>query len=641
MSWTRTKYIHIIIASVLTIGVGGMWYFQRLTDPFYWLMLTIVAWATLIFYFFQSKYLLQSIFFTVAFTSGVYGFSTQAYSNYSLINSVYSTFRLFLLDVDNVFTKTGSNFFKLPLSIEIARWSAAFYTVSTFSLLFFRYFGQTLKANWVRFRGNHILIFGYSNHAAILIENLAKDGYRVAIVEEKLSDEERMDIYESGAAYFTGNSLKTSVYKKSALTRAKHILLMDQEDSKNLDNYLSISNYLNEQNIDNIVQLFIHIKNKKSEQILENIVKDSKKGQTLEKMRTRVFNSYQLHAEKLLEKNPLHTGYEESLRKFDGNSLHLLFIGFGKMNQHLAHQALHRTHYISNQKIKVTVFDRNIKKVQKDWNYLAPFASKVANCTFKSLDLDYEKVNDQLGLIEKPTHVFISLYDDYLDMIEGLQLIQSLKDVPIFIKMQDNRILSDWLQENESEYLKVKRYNFLREVLTFESVVEGEVQRMAEIAHENYRELKENLGKGEERAWVNLDEFKRESNRYQMLHGEIKLMLMGLTTTDQSGERSLSLQEFNDHVKPLVETMAKVEKERWNAFYYLKGWSTLPLEQVTPDYKDDSDKKVHGCLVSWDELDEVSKKAQVNFKEYDIDTIYNLYHYFTAQGLKIIKGEKE
>lgn len=637
MGLKQPKYIHIGLALILTVCVAVLWHYERLTDSNYWFFMTAVAWATLLFYSFQKTYLLQSISFTIAFVSGVYGFLTQTYSDYPLLNAIYSTFRLFLLDVDTVFNAEGNKYVNLPLSVEIARWSAAFYTISTISLLLFRYFRQTIKVNWMIFRGKHILIFGYNAHSAILLENLAKDRHRVVVVEDKLSDEQRNQIHQLGAAYYPGSSQDQTTLKRVSLLSSKHVVLMHMDDSRNLDDYLSIRNHVEQKTTENTIQLFIHIENKKTEQILENITKNDVKNHFITRLRTRFFNTYQLHAEQLLEKHPLHQGYESRLRKAGGEPLHLLFIGFGKMNQHLAYQALHRTHYISAGKTKITVFDREIQKVKKDWDYFAPFADKVAEIHFHSIDLHKEKIDDQLASIEKPTHVFVSLYDDYLDMMEGLQLTYCLKDVPIFIKMQDNRLVSNWLQDNDNDYAKVQRYTFLREVLTYESVLEGKHQNIAKDAHENYRAFNRDRNKPEGPPWESLDEFKRESNRYQMLHSETKLMLLGLKPTSQTEGKPLTPEDYIAFVGPLAETLAKVEKKRWNAFYYLRGWDVLPLEQVTPTYKDDVDQKLHSCLVSWENLDKVSEKANIDFKLYDLEAVYNLIYYFKAQNIDITK----
>ena len=637
MGLKQLKYIHITLASILTLSVAGLWQYDKLIDSTYWLIMTAVTWATLLFYSFQKTYLLQSISFTIALISGVYGFSTQTYSYYPWLNALYSTFRLFLLDVDTVFNAEGNKYVNLPLSVEIARWSAAFYTISTISLLFFRYFWQTIKVNWFVFRGKHILIFGYNAHSAILLENLTKDRHRVVVVEDKLSDEQRNQIDQLGAAYFPGSSQDNTTLKRISLLSSKYIVLMHMDDSRNLDDYLSIRSHVDQNIINETIQLIIHIENKKTEQILENITRNDVKSNFITKLRTRFYNTYQLHAEQLLEKHPLHQGYESRLRKPDGDPLHLLFIGFGKMNQHLAYQALHRTHYISADKTKITVFDREIEKVKKEWDYIAPLSDKVAELHFNSIDLDKEKIDDQLASIEKPTHVFVSLYDDYLDMMEGLQLTYCLKDVPIFIKMQDNRLVSNWLHENDNDYAKVQRYTFLREVLTYESVLEGRHQNIAKDAHEKYRAFNRDRNKPEGPPWESLDEFKRESNRYQMLHNETKLMLLGLKPTNQTVGKLLTPEDYKDFVSPLAETLAKVEKNRWNAFYYLRGWDVLPLEQVTPKYKDDMDRKLHSCLVSWENLDKVSEKANIDFKLYDFETVYNLIYYYKAQKINITK----
>jgi probable glutathione-regulated potassium-efflux system protein kefB len=83
-----------------------------------------------------------------------------------------------------------------------------------------------------------------------------------------------------------------------------------------------------------------------------------------------------------------------------------------------------------------------------------------------------------------------------------------------------------------------------------------------------------------------------------------------------------------------IEKIARMEKNRWNAFHILNGWTTLlkSNEQDYP-YRKNKDTKEHPCLVRWEDLIEVSKdivnddntKKNCNYKGDDVETVMRAY----------------
>src|SRR5699024_12599514 len=80
---------------------------------------------------FTLRYALHVFLFSLAFISGFYGFYHHSVENHSISNALYFTFRLYLLDLADVFTQDGSSPIRYPIFLEIARWTAASYTITT------------------------------------------------------------------------------------------------------------------------------------------------------------------------------------------------------------------------------------------------------------------------------------------------------------------------------------------------------------------------------------------------------------------------------------------------------------------------------------------------------------------------------
>src|SRR5690625_7407780 len=79
---------------------------------FYLLVFPVVFLYTL-------RYALHIFLFSLAFISGFYGFYHHSFDNHSISNALYFTFRLYLLDLADVFTQDGSSPIRYPLLLEI------------------------------------------------------------------------------------------------------------------------------------------------------------------------------------------------------------------------------------------------------------------------------------------------------------------------------------------------------------------------------------------------------------------------------------------------------------------------------------------------------------------------------------------
>lgn len=627
---------HILAAIIFTlfgfIGIMFKWF----SDPVYVLFLIGFSWVTLVFYvhFRLKKYFLPGFFILFTLVSGIYGFCQHSYDLYkhSFVNSVYSTIRLFFLDVDPVFNEAANKYVKLPLPVELARWTAAISTITTIGLFLLKYFGLSLKGDLYSLFGGHVIVAGYNEKSSILIKNLREEKHRVSVIAENFSDDEKRELFKLGVPIYLDESkdLANMLIKCGAL-KAKHVILFHEDDFINLENYISIQNEVNPVNQ---LQVSLHLEHPKSMQVYERMLKEEN-----DKMRSYSFSTSQLVAEKMLMDHPLYLGYENQLRRPDGDPLHLLFIGFGKSNQRIAFQALNLCHFLTKNKIKFTIFDRDIKKVKKEWGFLAKKANDLADIQFKSIDIAKHDIKEELAKLNASiTHVFLSLQDDFLDMIEGLELIEPLPDVPVFIKMMDNHKVSNWLDTNENEYKLVKRYASQEEVLNSDYVLDKKLIEQAKKAHDNYQKQRAKQKIEPDKDWDQLSTFKQESNRYQMLHNDTKLMLLGLKKIPKEGSAHpyRPLSNFEELIEPYKEALAETEHNRWNTFHYLRGWTTAPQDTHLSKVELEN-LKLHKSLVDWEELSEPTK-------DYDRDTIKYLQLYYESQEFEVVSendAEKE
>ncbi|MEC1525682.1 NAD-binding protein [Neobacillus niacini] len=612
-----------VLATIITIVLCGYWFI------FYYRIL--------------KKNRIQVLLFIVAVTTGVYGFKFQAIEEYSLTNALYSTFRLFLLDVDPVFSKSASKFTTYPLAIEISRWTAAAYTISTLFSLIYLFFNQSLKLALYRIFGNHIVISGYHKKSKVLIENLRKQQKKVVLIVEEISESQMTYLRELGVILLIGKQGSTSLYKKCKLSSAEYFIIFHEEDSKNLNEILSLNVFVKETGVSlSLKQVIVHLGYHQSYELFEEIETDlSLKTNRADYLPVKPFNLQKLVAEKLFNEYPLHEGYEERLRSPNGEALHLLIIGFGQTGQHLAVQAIERAHYINSAQIKITILDKHAEKVKKDWYDNYPKSKRVADLTFHTIDIETDSIDDYVLAKEAGyTHIFVCLKDDFEDLKAGIQLGKTIPHLPIYLKLSEKAQISHWLHTNTEKFNKLYLFGNYEEALTYDYVVNDQLENRAKNIHEAYKTSKEVGSKKKQGTWDQLSTFLKESNRNQLNHAEVKLMLMGLKAVAadeiaKSGQKALTAKEYLAVAQEQLALLGAAEHQRWNAFHFLRGWDTL--EEIADGKTKDPDKRLHACLVTYDDLKKIEEITGEDYQKYDCDVVLELYQTMQMGRYGIVK----
>ncbi|WP_121663757.1 NAD-binding protein [Metabacillus litoralis] len=603
-------------------------------------ILTVIFLTYGLIYRFFRKNRLQVFLGLIAISVGYYGFKFLAIENYSFINAIYSTFRLFILDVDPVFSKEATKFIKYPFAIELARFTAAACTISTVFSLVYSFFNQSVKLLWHRVFGDHIVISGFNRYSKALIENLRNQHKQVILLAEDIPESQKKYLQSLGVIVFMGKQGDSLLYKKSKLLQAGIFIIFHEDDSKNLNEVLALDEYV-EKDWSRLraKQVILHLVNSQSFELFEDI----EENLAINRIVTiKPINLHRLVAEKILDDYPLYQGYEERLKKENGQPLHLLFVGFGQTGQQMAVQAIERSHFINSNLLKITVLDKEAPKVQKLWFDNYPKSNKFVNIKFQKLDIEIESIYEYLKQSSVEfTHVFVCLKDDFQDLKEGIELTRKVPELPIYLKMNEEAQISEWLQKNQSKYGKLRLFGDLQSVLNYENIIDDVQENLAKKVHEGYQEIKKaETGKTPEK-WEDLSTFKKESNRNQLNHAYVKLMLLELQAVQKEkvGVQTIITEtQFKNLALSKMEAIAAAEHQRWNTFHYLRGWDTL--DHITKEHGVNIPNKLHGCIVPYDDLERISVIRGENYKQYDRETVLNLYKTMDMAGLVIVqRGE--
>src|SRR5699024_11270395 len=95
----------------------------------------------------------------------------------------------YLLDLADVFTQDGSSPIRYPLLLEIARWTAASYTISTIFIAMYRSLEKRISLFIAQSIGRHHVVFSYNEKSQYLIQDLCVNNERVIVVDDKLTPE--------------------------------------------------------------------------------------------------------------------------------------------------------------------------------------------------------------------------------------------------------------------------------------------------------------------------------------------------------------------------------------------------------------------------------------------------------------------
>lgn len=145
-----------------------------------------------------------------------------------------------------------------------------------------------------------------------------------------------------------------------------------------------------------------------------------------------------------------------------------------------------------------------------------------------------------------------------------------------------------------------------------------------------------NNGKTPQENWYDTDYFSRMSSRAS---ADFAPAYLYMTHTDGKTAAKEGLV-LTDRQK---DNLGKTEHLRWNAFHFVSGYSPMPddvFEKRAEIYRaqkaagkseirigKDQENRLHACLVSWEELDELSAKenrvtgGNTDYKEYDIRNV--------------------
>lgn len=500
---------------------------------------------------------------------------------------------------------------------------------------------------------DHIVICGLGDMGFALAKDILSNhaGEKLLVADINSSNENLNRICMLGAFAITGDAIDAKVLDRINIARAKKIILLTGNDVSNLEILNAISKKLNVK-----ADIYIHLESKENYEFLSSFKKQGDNA-----INIKVFSVYDNAAQTLFMKHPI--GENVDTMNDNDRSVNFAIVGFDAVGLSVLYRALNLGHFFNGKPLNVTIFDSNPEEKKTNFLKLYPISLKAGgiinwNIDFKSdgeiFNADGIKGFDQIVFCK--TSVQESLTD--IARIVKNQSKYLNKNQQFFIFTDKHDGIKDIASAKDLSDMgkNIIPFGSFSQICSYDVVVNEIYDKMAMQADRRYNKLH-----GYETSWNKLSPFLQDSNRMQVEHLPIKLKvvnaLFDVNTYKRPYDKTKSEAELRwfmldgkpvsdanktglwdsiDGAKILaeylnlddIEKIAKMEKNRWNAFHILNGWTTLlkPDGQNYP-YRKNKDTKEHSCLVSWDELDKVSidLKNSHNYKSDDVETAMRAY----------------
>ncbi|WP_029231068.1 hypothetical protein [Butyrivibrio sp. VCB2006] len=333
----------------------------------------------------------------------------------------------------------------------------------------------------------------------------------------------------------------------------------------------------------------------------------------------RVFDKAELLARLLMQKYPICDAISFDEKGKATCDTNVLLIGFGRKGQELLEKIIINGQF-EGSNFKVKVFDSHGRNT--DGFFRARFSTLLDN-----YDISFENADGrsrELALyleenIEKLRYIAVTVGDDRMGREIAMNILEFMRTRGINLPVY--QCCSDCIAKFEVGKL-VERYSLFDANILYTGTMDDLAKKLNHYYMNNSASPKKN--------WADCSYFDRMSSR---------------ASADYQAALQKRLGVCNGQELPgeVLENLAKSEHLRWNAFYYASGYTKMDMEtfkkrasQAKENSKlrpsKDTEKKRHICLVTWEELDEISEcESSLSGKEVD-------YKQKDRNNVLVIKG---
>lgn len=539
---------------------------------------------------------------------GIIGFSQIPTISY--LNSIYFTSRLFLLNFDIPIDS------KYPLILEWGRWFAFFTFFSSIIQGGIKLFNNQIRNILLMFQKNHYIIVGINEYSISLTIDLLKQNKKVIIIDGESDERDLFKIVNLGGRVVIGDVSSERLLKKIKIHKASNVIIFSMNDTFNLNYCLNVKAYFGKLDFEQTIKISIHLHEKELDSFMELFNEEMS-----DFLELRIFNVFEIGAQLLLKQYPIH-------KENDYSNIKILIIELNEMGQSILSQIGQISNFGIGKKVDVTIMSTDLDAQIASLLLRFPEIEKI--CKLKYFHIN-QNLPQLLEKVKKENFCFTDVYICYPEEQKALITSQHIRtyftpDTSFYIYNSSNLELTKWIDQKKGPLKNIYCFGDSSKIGSKEIIIEERLESLAKHIHNNYllRSKKSTL-------WTQLSVFEKLSNLSQANHIDIKLHMLGLVSQENNG-LGITEAEYLEIVENNLEIMGEAEHERWNAVHFMNGW-----KKCNPELEKDIIQKLHPCLVSWSELDQVSKIKNTDYKEYDYDTVRNIYSLLNTAGMQIVK----
>lgn len=572
-----------------------------------------------------------SLFFIVFVC--ILAFAGSMANGKNLFESVYDTFVIF-----------GGNYeySQGNLAIKISCFLAPLSLFAAFFMFFYHKISEWRFFNI--YTPDYVLIFGAGDMGKILATDIKRNHRNLhVVVVEKNEQNPNIDFLESeGVIVVTGDGTQEKLLKKLRLDKASEIVFLAGTDLINLSLYSKLNSMQKEiSKRDTPTKCFIHLQQEENVELLNS------EDQCINQVNSS--SIYDNAARIFFQSHPIFN-HQDPLKAIDTNKSHIAIVGFDVMGKALLQMALNLGHfYDPNEKLKISIFSDNG----------ADEIARLNELTFPGSQPYWEvKHYDQKELLKPMVacqFMDIILTKRYTE--ESISLVSELLRYRLreLVKSGTRFYIYSDIYEDLDRFLNRKQvpittFGYLGETCSYNVINKQSLDSIAKRVHSDYSKLQHDIKNNiDDKSWDNLTPIEQDSIRYQVEHLRYKVICLNAILknlkqeninisydTDLVQEEMAKLKNIShsEILKKLInsnilERLAKVEKNRWNALYLLKGWNILPISGNIVEQQPNLETKEHPDLVTWDELNksEHNSRTQSDYMDtilYSIDMILTI-----------------
>jgi len=550
---------------------------------------------------------------------------------FAALRGIFSTARMFSLNDDFVVLANaqGTQWLTENIYLKILLWTCHISALIIIQTALISLFGRRLVDRFRLRLGFHrevYIIKGNDKNALILGENIATRDNPKGPVDPKrlivflIEEEDDAEKFRKKVSHFDGvvrvldrnhdikYHLKTArLGKRNWLwmpKKYKVILMPENTKSSSPDDAQRIAAFANDKGVPHdALDIFVFVSSEWDREKIEKITQAKNGVQRKYQYTFHIISEIDLLIRQMIEKHPPFacSGLNFSNGKAE-RGFTALIVGFGIVGQSALLRLIMNGQFVGG-KMRAIIVDKKISDLQDWFLHRYPSLNLCCDMDFRNYDVQCDKFFSLLNETENVDYVVVALNSDELNKrtTQDIELHYERKGVEHlpFIAVSEKGGSLHEEDETENPFIFGSREEIYKDSV----IIREENDRMAKAVNETYKKLYGG------RPWHELDWFLQESNRAVADFIPAMLFLAKLKK-DAPSKDSLTTDSN------LAETLAQTEHLRWNAFHAAMGYRPISIEEMRRRFEKnknldfarrDAKARLQVCLVSWDELDEVSE----------------------------------